>query len=88
MELNDALKETISKYGIEIIRNKQYVNILDDLGSFRNESTPLKKIMKGLLDSGFSDLLCQHHQINDIAWYYEVEKCVSDYKISKSISSF
>lgn len=60
MNLIDAIKDLISKKGISIVDTKQFVNVLDDVGAFKNEPAASKKVMKGLMDSGFGALVLQY----------------------------
>ena len=82
MELNKAIKDQIAKNGIEVIKTKQFVNILDDLGAFKNEPTASKKVLKGLLDSGFADLVCRYHNRKDSSWQNSIRKCTSNYAVN------
>lgn len=79
MELNKAIKDLIAKDGIEVIKTKQFVNVLDDLGAFKNEATASKKVLKGLLDSGFADLVCRYHVRKDSSWQNSIRQCISNY---------
>lgn len=57
MELSNAIKDIISRFGTKILPTRQFVNLLDDIGGFKDEPAASKKVMKGLLDSGFGELL-------------------------------
>lgn len=83
MKLYEGIKEIIAKHGVEIVSTKQFVNVLDDIGAFKEEPAASKRVMKGILDGGFGDLLCQLTVNKDSNWQNKVRKSVSDY-ISKS----
>jgi len=79
MTLIEAIKETISKNGIAIISAKQFVNILDDVGAFKDEPAAAKKVLRGLLDSGFAHLIVQISESKEKNWQNDIRKCVNDY---------
>ncbi len=79
MELSDAIKEVISRFGFDMLQKKQFVNLLDDIGAFKEEPIASKKVMKGLLDSGFGELLYKFADKKDGNWQNSVRKCVVDY---------
>jgi len=79
MSLIDAIKELISKKGISVVDTKQFVNVLDDLGAFKNEPAASKKVMKGLMDSGFGVLVLQYSKKKESNWQNVVRKAVADY---------
>lgn len=56
MVLIEAIKEITAKYGTVIVPTKQFVNLLDDVGGFKESPAASKKIMKGLLESGYGEL--------------------------------
>ena len=79
MNLIDAIKDLISKKGISIVDTKQFVNVLDDVGAFKNEPAASKKVMKGLMDSGFGALVLQYSKKKDSNWQNVVRKAIADY---------
>lgn len=79
MELSDAIKEVIGRFGLDVLKKKQFVNLLDDIGAFKDEPAASKKVMKGLLESGFGELLYKFAEKKDGNWQNEVRKCVGDY---------
>lgn len=79
MELHQAVKEVITKYGLVIIANKQFANVLDDIGAFKTASAATKKVLKGLLDSGFGEILHQAVEKKETNWQNSVRKVVADY---------
>ena len=79
MNLIDAIKYLISKKGISIVDTKQFVNVLDDVGAFKNEPAASKKVMKGLMDSGFGALVLQYSKKKDSNWQNVVRKAIADY---------
>ena len=79
MELSKTVKDTISRFGIEILTTHQFVNILDDVGGFKDEPAASKKVMKGLLDSGFGELLYRLSEKKDGNWQNSIRKSVGDY---------
>lgn len=79
MELSDAIKEVIGRFGLDVLKKKQFVNLLDDIGAFKDEPAASKKVMKELLDSGFGELLYKFAEKKDGNWQNEVRKCVGDY---------
>ena len=81
MELSNAIKDIISRFGTKVLPTRQFVNLLDDIGGFKNESASSKKVMKGLLDSGFGDLLYKLSEKRDGNWQNSVRKCVGDYAV-------
>lgn len=85
MILIEAIKEITAKYGTIIVPTKQFVNLLDDIGGFKESPAASKKIMKGLLESGYGELAYriaeQRHLVPN--WQNEVRKSISSY-IAKS----
>lgn len=79
MELHQAVKEVITKYGIVIIATKQFANVLDDIGAFKTSPAATKKVLKGLLDSGFGEILFQAVEKKEPNWQNSVRKIVADY---------
>lgn len=79
MKLSNAIKETVSRFGLAVLPTKQFVNLLDDVGAFKDEPTASKKVMKGLLDSGFGKMLYRFSEKKDGNWQNSVRKCVADY---------
>lgn len=79
MNLIDAIKDLISKKGISVVDTKQLVNVLDDVGAFKNEPAASKKVMKGLMDSGFGALVLQYSKKKESNWQNVVRKAVADY---------
>lgn len=79
MELSNAIKDIISRFGTKILPTRQFVNLLDDVGGFKDEPAASKKVMKGLLDSGFGDLLYRLSEKKDGNWQNSVRKSVGDY---------
>ena len=79
MELSNAIKDIINRFGTKVLPTRQFVNLLDDVGGFKDEPTASKKVMKGLLDSGFGDLLYKLSEKRDGNWQNSVRKCVGDY---------
>lgn len=83
MKLHEGIKQIITKRGVVIVATKQFVNVLDDIGAFKEEPAASKRVMKGLLDSGFGEMLYKLSENKDSNWQNKVRKSVSDY-ISKS----
>lgn len=83
MQLNKAITDISTRFGTVSVATRQFVNLLDDVGGFKEEPAATKKIMKGLLESGFGELLYQLSDNKKANWQNSVRKCVSDY-ISKS----
>ena len=79
MELSNAIKDIISRFGTKVLSTHQFVNLLDDVGGFKDEPAASKKVMKGLLDSGFGDLLYRLSEKKDGNWQNSVRKSVGDY---------
>lgn len=79
MELSNAIKDIIDRFGTKVLPTRQFVNLLDDVGGFKDEPAASKKVMKGLLDSGFGDLLYKLSEKKDGNWQNSVRKCVGDY---------
>lgn len=79
MELSNAIKETINQFGTNVLPTRQFVNLLDDIGGFKDEPAASKKVMKGLLDSGFGELLYKLSEERDGNWQNSVRKCVGNY---------
>lgn len=79
MSLIDAIKDLISKKGISVVDTKQFVNVLDDVGAFKNEPAASKKVMKGLMDSGFGALVLQYSKKKESNWQNVVRKVIADY---------
>lgn len=79
MSLIDAIKDLISKKGISVVDTKQFVNVLDDVGAFKNEPAASKKVMKGLMDSGFGALVLQYSKKKESNWQNVVRKAIADY---------
>ena len=79
MELSNAIKDIISRFGTKVLPTRQFVNLLDDIGGFKDEPAASKKVMKELLESGFGELLCRLSEKKDGNWQNSVRKCVSDY---------
>lgn len=79
MELSSAIKDIIDRFGTKVLPTRQFVNLLDDVGGFKDEPAASKKVMKGLLESGFGELLCRLSEKKDGNWQNSVRKCVSDY---------
>lgn len=83
MELSEAIKTIINRFGTKVLSTPQFVNMLDDLGAFHNESPASKSVIKGLLHSGLGELLYQLTVRRYNNWQNYVQKCVNDY-IAKS----
>ena len=81
MELSDAIKDIISRFGTKVLPTRQFVNLIDDIGGFKNEQVASKKVMKGLLDSGFGELLYSLSEKKVGNWQNSVRKCVGDYAV-------
>lgn len=79
MELHQAVKEIITKYGIVIIATKQFANVLDDIGAFKTTPAATKKVLKGLLDCGFGEILFQAVEKKEPNWQNSARKIVTDY---------
>lgn len=79
MELHQAVKNIVAKYGLTIVATKQFANVLDDTGAFKTAPAATKKILKGLLDSGFGELLYQAAEKREPNWQNSVRKGVGDY---------
>lgn len=79
MKLSEAIKETVSRFGFAVMPTKQFINLLDDIGAFKDEPAASKKVMKGLLDSGFGEMLYRFSEKKDGNWQNSVRKCVADY---------
>lgn len=79
MSLVDAIKDLISKKGISVVDTKQFVNVLDDVGAFKNEPAASKKVMKGLMDSGFGLIVLQYSKKKESNWQNVIRKAVADY---------
>ena len=79
MELSNAIKDIISRFGTKVLPTRQFVNLLDDVGGFKDEPAASKKVMKGLLDSGFGELLCRLSEKKDGNWQNSIRKSVGDY---------
>ena len=79
MELSNAIKDIISRFGTKVLPTRQFVNLLDDVGGFKDEPAASKKVMKGLLDSGFGELLYRLSEKKDGNWQNSVRKNVGDY---------
>lgn len=79
MELYQAVKEIVAKYGLVIVPTKQFVNVLDDIGAFKTAPAATKKILKGLLDSGFGETIYQAAENHTPNWQNAARKNVSDY---------
>lgn len=79
MKLSNAIKDVIGRFGSEVLLNRQFVNILSDVGGFKDEPGATKKVIKGLLESGFSEMLYDLLEKKESNWQNSVRKCVSDY---------
>lgn len=79
MELYKAITDITTRFGTVSIATRQFVNLLDDVGAFRNEPAATKKIMKDLLASGLGELLYQLSENKTQNWQNSVRKCVGDY---------
>lgn len=79
MELHQAVKEIVTEYGLTIVANKQFANVLDDNGAFKTVPAATKKILKGLLDSGFGEIIYQAAENHTPNWQNSARKAVSDY---------
>ena len=79
MELSNAIKDIISRFGTKVLPTRQFVNLLDDVGGFKDEPAASKKVMKGLLDSGFGELLYRLSEKKDGNWRNSIRKSVGDY---------
>ena len=79
MKLSDAIKDIISRFGAIVLPTRQFVNLLDDIGGFKEEPAASKKVMKGLLDSGFGELLYSLSEKRVGNWQNSVRKCVADF---------
>lgn len=79
MILHECIKDLISSSGVEIVRKRQFVNILDDMGAFKQEAGASKRVLKGLLQSGFADVLCAITDTADDSWRNKVSKCTTQY---------
>ena len=79
MELSNAIKDIISRFGPKVLPTRQFVNLLDDVGGFKDEPAASKKVMKGLLDSGFGELLYRLSVKKDGNWQNSIRKSVGDY---------
>lgn len=79
MTLIEAIKQATEKYGTDIVSTRQFVNVLDDVGGFKETPAASKRVMKGLLESGFGQLACQVAKHNKANWQNEARKIVSDY---------
>lgn len=81
MELSNAIKDIISRFGTKVLPTRQFVNLLDDVGGFKDEPAASKKVMKGLLDSGFGELLYRLSEKKDGNWQNSIRKSVGDYAV-------
>ena len=79
MELSNAIKDIISRFGTQVLPTRQFVNLLDDIGGFKDEPAASKKVMKGLLDNGFGELLYRLSEKKDRNWQNSIRKSVGDY---------
>lgn len=79
MELSNAIKDIISRFGTKVLPTRQFVNLLDDVGGFKDEPAASKKVMKGLLDSGFGELLYRLSEKKDGNWQNSIRKSIGDY---------
>ena len=79
MKLSNAIKDIISRFGTKVLPTRQFVNLLDDVGGFKDEPAASKKVMRGLLDSGFGELLYRLSEKKDGNWQNSIRKSVGDY---------
>ena len=79
MGLSNAIKDIITRFGTKVLPTRQFVNLLDDVGGFKDEPAASKKVMKGLLDSGFGELLYRLSEKKDGNWQNSIRKSVGDY---------
>lgn len=79
MELSNAIKDIINRFGTKVLPTRQFVNLLDDVGGFKDEPAASKKVMKGLLDCGFGELLYRLSEKKDGNWQNSIRKSVGDY---------
>lgn len=79
MSLTEAIKGLITKRGIDVVETKQFVNVLDDVGAFKNEPAATKKVMKGLMDADFGKLVVELSKKKENNWQNVIRKTVSDY---------
>ncbi|MDE6010513.1 MAG: hypothetical protein K2F87_03565, partial [Muribaculaceae bacterium] len=57
MQLSNAINQVIRQFGRKALPTPGFVNIVADLGGFRDTPPASKKVMRGLLESGFGELL-------------------------------
>ena len=81
MTLTEGIKDIITRFGDVSIATKQFINLLDDVGAFKDEPAASKKVMRGLLASGFGELLYQVLENKPANWQNLVRKCVSEYTV-------
>lgn len=68
MTLIDAVTHAIEERGIEILKNRCFFNILDDLGAFKNERH-LRSIVKYIVEN---DYLKQIRNLDSTNWFTKV----------------
>lgn len=81
MKLYEAIKELVAKSGVDIISTKQFVNILDDVGAFKEEPAASKKVMRGLLGDGFGEQLIHISERKEGNWQNSIRKSINDYAV-------
>lgn len=79
MNLNSNTKDAVIRFIAGDLTTSQLVNSLDDFGEFRDRPPASKRVMAGLIDSGFGDLLRSIHARREPNWKNSVRKCVANY---------
>lgn len=83
MKIHEAVKDITTRFGTVSITHAQFVNLLDDVGGFKESPAASKRVLKDLLKSGFAELAYQIAEHREDSWQNKVRKIVFDY-ISRS----
>lgn len=79
MDLSKAISETVGRRGIEVVRDRKFVDLLDAAGAFDEEPPVSRHIMTELLDGGFGELIYGLTKKRNDNWSKIVDKTLSDF---------
>ncbi|MCH5242879.1 MAG: hypothetical protein J1F67_10760 [Muribaculaceae bacterium] len=86
MKLNEAVREIIGLFGIGIMSDTKFSNLLDDKGGFKETPMASKKILRGLISSGFGSIVIDISNNKDSGWQNRIRKGINDFTTTSGFS--
>jgi len=72
MALQHVIKDVVDKFGVDVIRDDRFVNILNDMGAFTG-SPATKRVLGELLKLGYGEKLYALYEDKDPSWDVKIK---------------